>query len=143
MTLFRKGAYAAPVSPGAVRPDFPGFTFGIFDDPPGQVWADFVHRTDEFVVVVEGSVEMHGDAIRVIVQLVDSATGFHILSRTFDRPKRDFFAIRDEITQLTVSSLRVTLPESSNGSEYIELPTKAALGIARLEPAFGHQCAIA
>jgi tetratricopeptide (TPR) repeat protein len=64
---------------------------------------------------VEGSVEMHGDEIRVIVQLIDSATGFHILSRTFDRPKRDFFAIRDEITQLTVSSLRVTLPESSKG----------------------------
>ncbi len=26
-------------------------------DPPGQVWADFVHDTDELVMVVEGEVE--------------------------------------------------------------------------------------
>ena len=24
-----------------------GYSFGIFSDQPGQVWADFVHRTDE------------------------------------------------------------------------------------------------
>lgn len=64
MTLFKKGAYAAPVSPGAVKPDFPGFSFAIFEDPPGQVWADFVHRTDEFVVVAEGSVEIEIDGER-------------------------------------------------------------------------------
>ena len=23
-----------------------GYSFGIFKDPPGQVWADFVHRTN-------------------------------------------------------------------------------------------------
>jgi len=61
---------------------------------------------------LEGSVEMYGDEIRVIVQLIDSATGFHIQSRTFDRPRKDFFDIRDEVTELTVSSLRVSLPES-------------------------------
>jgi tetratricopeptide (TPR) repeat protein/TolB-like protein/DNA-binding winged helix-turn-helix (wHTH) protein len=64
---------------------------------------------------LEGSVEIHAGQIRVIVQLIDSATGFHILSRTFDRPVADFFGIRDEITQLTVSSLRVTLPEGNAG----------------------------
>ena len=34
-----------------------GYTFGIFKDPPGQVWADFVHKTDELVVLVEGEIE--------------------------------------------------------------------------------------
>jgi len=60
---------------------------------------------------LEGSVEIAGDTIRVIVQLIDSANGFHILSRTFDHPRREFFAIRDEITSVTVSSLRAALPE--------------------------------
>ncbi len=60
---------------------------------------------------IEGSVETSGDTIRVIVQLIDSSTGFHILSRTFDRPKADYFAIRDEVTETTVASLRVTLPD--------------------------------
>lgn len=60
---------------------------------------------------LEGSVEIAGDTIRVIVQLIDSANGFHILSRTFDHPRREFFAIRDEITSVTVSSLRAALPQ--------------------------------
>ena len=35
-----------------------GYTFGIFKDPPGQVWADFVHKTDELVVLAEGEIEI-------------------------------------------------------------------------------------
>lgn len=53
MSAFRPSAYALPVSPAAVRADYPGFTFDVFRDPPGQVWADFVHDRDEFVVVAE------------------------------------------------------------------------------------------
>ena len=26
--------------------------------PPGQVWADFVHRTDELVVLAEGEIQV-------------------------------------------------------------------------------------
>lgn len=60
---------------------------------------------------LEGSVQIERDTMRVIVQLIDSATGFHMLSRTFDRPVEDFFAMRDEITELTVANVRVALPE--------------------------------
>ena len=35
-----------------------GYSFGVFRDPPGQVWADFVHRTDELVVLAEGEIEL-------------------------------------------------------------------------------------
>lgn len=58
MSLFRSKAYSTPVIEAAVRADFSGFSFGVFRDPPGQVWADFVHSTDEFVVVAEGEVEI-------------------------------------------------------------------------------------
>ncbi len=34
-----------------------GFSCGLWVDRPGQVWADFVHDTDEVVMVVEGEVE--------------------------------------------------------------------------------------
>jgi quercetin dioxygenase-like cupin family protein len=34
-----------------------GFSCDLWVDPPGQVWADFVHHTDEVVMVVEGEVE--------------------------------------------------------------------------------------
>ena len=35
-----------------------GYSFKIFKDPPGQVWADFVHKTDELVVLAEGEIEI-------------------------------------------------------------------------------------
>jgi TolB-like protein/Flp pilus assembly protein TadD/DNA-binding winged helix-turn-helix (wHTH) protein len=60
---------------------------------------------------LEGSVQIEQQTMRVIVQLIDSATGFHVLSRKFDRPLKDFFAIRDEITELTVANVRVALPQ--------------------------------
>lgn len=59
---------------------------------------------------VEGSVQMAGDQMRIIVQLVDSETGFHVFSRSFDRPLEGFFDMRDEITELTVANVRVALP---------------------------------
>jgi quercetin dioxygenase-like cupin family protein len=72
---FRLRAYPVPVSPEDVKADHPGFTFGVFRDPPGQVWADFVHDEDEFVVVAEGQIEIEvageaalcapGDLVRI------------------------------------------------------------------------------
>lgn len=57
-----------------------------------------------------GSVEMNEDEMRVSVQLINSEDGFHLLARRFDRPREDFFEVRDEITSLTVANVRVALP---------------------------------
>lgn len=65
---------------------------------------------------IEGSVEIAGDEIRVSVQLIESKTGFQILSRRFDRPRNDFFEIRDEITSLTVANIRVALPPDTRST---------------------------
>jgi len=35
-----------------------GYSFGIFRDPPGQRWEDFVHDVDELLMVDEGDVEV-------------------------------------------------------------------------------------
>ena len=35
-----------------------GYSLGVFKDSPGQVWADFVHRTDELVVLAGGDIEI-------------------------------------------------------------------------------------
>lgn len=34
-----------------------GFSCGLWVDPPGQRWEDFVHETDELVIVLEGEME--------------------------------------------------------------------------------------
>jgi tetratricopeptide (TPR) repeat protein/TolB-like protein/DNA-binding winged helix-turn-helix (wHTH) protein len=65
---------------------------------------------------LEGSVEIKADKMRVTVQMIDSESGFHILSRSFDRPREDFFEVRDEITNLTVANVRVALPADLRAS---------------------------
>ena len=35
-----------------------GYSFGIFKDRSRQVWADFVNKTDELVVLAEGEIEI-------------------------------------------------------------------------------------
>ena len=35
-----------------------GYSFSVFREPLSQVWADFVHRTDELVVLAEGEIEV-------------------------------------------------------------------------------------
>lgn len=58
MSAFRPAAYALPVSPADVKAGFPDFSFDTYRDPPGQVWSDFIHDTDEFIVVAAGRVEI-------------------------------------------------------------------------------------
>lgn len=35
-----------------------GFSCGLWIDPPGQCWEDYVHDTDELIVVLEGELEI-------------------------------------------------------------------------------------
>jgi cupin 2 domain-containing protein len=35
-----------------------GFSFGVYTDPPGQEWKDFVHDSDELLMVVQGEMEL-------------------------------------------------------------------------------------
>ena len=48
------------MNPDQIKQDWNsrGYSFGVFRDPPGQVWADFVHQTDELVVLAEGEIEV-------------------------------------------------------------------------------------
>ncbi len=68
---------------------------------------------------VEGSVQIAAEQMRIIVQLIDSETGFHVLSRSFDRPREDFFDVRDEITELTVANVRVALPPETQAASIL------------------------
>lgn len=35
-----------------------GFSCGLWVDPPGQVWEDYVHSVDELVLVLQGSLDV-------------------------------------------------------------------------------------
>lgn len=59
--------------------------------------------------VLEGSVRRSGEKLRVTVQLVSTADGFHLWSRTYDRELTDVFAIQDDIASQVAAALKLTL----------------------------------
>jgi quercetin dioxygenase-like cupin family protein len=40
-----------------------GFSFGVFEDPPGQIWKDFTHKTDELFVLAQGEIEVQIEGV--------------------------------------------------------------------------------
>lgn len=65
-------------------------------------------------VVLEGSVRMSGERVRITTQLIDARTGYHQWSQTYDRPMRELFDLQDEITRAVVAALKLEfLPEKA------------------------------
>lgn len=59
--------------------------------------------------VLEGSVRMAGDRIRISVQLVKVADGYQLWSKSYDRTVDDIFAVQDDIANSVVEELREML----------------------------------
>ena len=92
---------------------------GLFVSSRGDSWSLPMNASSEQVrqrlrvaYFVEGSIRLDGDDLRVVVQLIDSATGFHRVSRSFNRKLADYAEIQREMTDLIVANLRVALPET-------------------------------
>ncbi len=56
--------------------------------------------------VLEGSVRKAGNRVRISVQLVNVADGYHLWSEIYDRTLDDLFAVQDDIAQAVVIELR-------------------------------------
>lgn len=72
--------------------------------------------------VLEGSVRKSDNRLRITVQLIDAARGFHLWSESYDREFHDVFAIQQEIAHSVVRALRVTLSPQEKGA-LAEVPT--------------------
>jgi len=59
--------------------------------------------------VLEGSVRKSGDRVRITAQLIDTGSGYHLWSETYDRRVEDVFAIQTEIARKVSAALRVSL----------------------------------
>ena len=107
-------------------------------------------------LVLEGSVRRDGPSLRVAAQLIDTRTGFHEWSATYDRDLTSVFRTQDELTRALVdalrprlgpgsrSNVRSTVPESTDAHDcYLKgryfwnkaNPDDAARGIKYLEQA--------
>ena len=59
--------------------------------------------------VLEGGVRKAGDRLRITVQLISVADGYHLWSERYDREMRDIFDVQDDITLAVIDALRVNL----------------------------------
>ncbi|MBI1366946.1 MAG: hypothetical protein GC153_13445 [Alphaproteobacteria bacterium] len=59
--------------------------------------------------VLEGSVRKDGDTVRITAQLVKTADGFHVWSKTYDRKLTDIFEVQDEIARAVANQLALSL----------------------------------
>jgi len=66
--------------------------------------------------LVEGSVRVAGNRLRITAQLIDTHTGYHLWSDEFDRTTSDLLATQEEIAHSVASALHVQLARRINDS---------------------------
>ena len=59
--------------------------------------------------LLDGTVRKQGDRVRIVAELVNTADGIQLWTRTFDRELKDIFAVQEEIARAVAESLKVTL----------------------------------
>jgi TolB-like protein/class 3 adenylate cyclase len=59
--------------------------------------------------VLEGSVRLSGDRVRINAQLIDATTSGHLWAERYDESLADVFALQDKVTRRIVAALKVKL----------------------------------
>ena len=73
--------------------------------------------------VLEGSVRRSGTHLRITVQLIKVADGFHLWSERYDREMTDIFVIQEEIAKAIAERLQVTFT-GGEGGVFVTPPTR-------------------
>jgi TolB-like protein/predicted Zn-dependent protease len=81
--------------------------------------ADIAHSLN-VGAILEGSVRKDGGRVRITAQLINTVTGFHLWSETYDRNLREILALQTEIATAVTKALQATLLGDSS-SALIEL----------------------
>jgi TolB-like protein/DNA-binding winged helix-turn-helix (wHTH) protein/tetratricopeptide (TPR) repeat protein len=55
--------------------------------------------------VLEGSVRKSGDRLRITLQLIQTDTGFHVWSKTYDSQRAELFRLQDEVASDVVGAI--------------------------------------
>jgi len=70
--------------------------------------------------VIEGSVRRADDQLRVTVQLVEASSGFHVWSRTYDRPATEILDLQRDIATAVAAALEVPLQIRRRSTQSVE-----------------------
>lgn len=70
--------------------------------------------------VLEGSVRKFGENLRITAQLINTADGYHLWSRQFDRRLEDIFEIQEEIANSIAGALSVSLQQKQDSQQQVD-----------------------
>jgi TolB-like protein/Tfp pilus assembly protein PilF len=93
-----------------------------------------IGRKLNVATLLEGSVRRIGNRARIVVQLVEVGTGYHLWSEMYDRTLDDIFAVQDDIAQSVVKELRVALLGEDADSHAITRVKEDVANAARGRP---------
>ena len=78
--------------------------------------------------LIEGSVRMANNRVRITAQLVDTTTGYHLWAERYDRDLQDIFAVQAEIARRITTALALNLtPEEIKRMEQKDTNNPEAL----------------
>lgn len=61
--------------------------------------------------LLEGSVQVDQNRIKITIQLIDTRTGFHVLSESFNKEMLDIFSLQEDISRLIAQRLKITMDQ--------------------------------
>lgn len=73
-------------------------------------------------IILEGSIRLSGNMMRITAQLIDVLDDFHFWSETFDRSMENIFAVQDEISLLIADKLREHIGHFDIEDQLVEHP---------------------
>jgi TolB-like protein len=74
--------------------------------------------------IIEGSVRKSGNKVRITVQLINAADGYHFWSESYDRNLEDIFEVQDDISRNIANKLRQNLANSDHEKSLVKVPTE-------------------
>ena len=94
-----------------------------------SVEIDEIAKTLGVAHILEGSVRKAGNRVRVTVQLINAADGFHVWAETYDAELTDIFRIQDQIGKAVVAALEVRIGEYAGDPEVVGTNSMEAYGL--------------
>jgi len=61
--------------------------------------------------VIEGSIQKSDERIRIVVQLIDTKSGYHLWSERYDRELKEIFKLQDEITFEILKAMQISITD--------------------------------
>jgi TolB-like protein/cytochrome c-type biogenesis protein CcmH/NrfG len=94
-----------------------------------QITVAEIGRTLNVSSVLEGSVRLAGDRVRISVQLINVGDGYQLWSEKYDRTMDDIFAVQDDIAESVVEELRARL-EGDNTDSVVKRQVASEVAVA-------------